>query len=67
MMNKLAAKEIVEAYRCLKAARNAPAEVSTATNGWQLAGWNKAGLLTEANACFNRAKLFRDKARKCAA
>lgn len=63
MWNKLAAKELVEGYRCLKAARVAPISVPVASNGWQLQGTNKATLLADAEACFSRARAYRNKGR----
>lgn len=59
MWTKLAAKELVDGYRALQAAKVAPLHVPVASNGWQLQGTNKATLLADAQACFDRAKLFR--------
>lgn len=61
MWNKLAAKEVIEGRKCLLAAKSAPVNAPVASNGWALAGWNKAMFLGEAEACFSRARLFRNR------
>ncbi len=61
MWNRLAAKELVEGWKCLRAAKVAPISVPVAANGWQMNGTNRATLLRDAEACFSRARLFRSK------
>ncbi len=62
MWTKLAAKELIEGRKCLAAAKSAPLDAPVASNGWALAGWNKAMFLGEAEACFSRARQFRTRA-----
>jgi len=59
MWSKLAAKELIEGRRLLRAASVAQINVPVAANGWQLQGSNRATLLADAEACFSRARLFR--------
>ena len=59
MWNKLAAKELIEGRRILRAASVAQIIVPVASNGWQLQGSNRATLLADAEACYSRARLFR--------
>ncbi len=64
---RLAARELVEAARCLKAAAVAPIEAPRAKNGWPLNGWTRASLLSEADACFVRARSCIDRHRRSVA
>lgn len=63
MWNKLAAKELIEGRRILRAANTAQINLPVAANGWQLQGSNRATLLADAEACFSRARLFRSRAK----
>ena len=67
MWKKLAAKELIEGLKALKAAKQAPANAPMTKDGrYAIAGWNKAMFLGEAQACFDRARSFRSRANKAA-
>lgn len=64
MWTKLAAKELVDGYKALKAAAVLPIERPRSNRRFQLQSeLCRADMLGEAQACFDRAKLFRERAR----
>lgn len=63
MWTLLAAKELIEGRKLLKAAKFVPLNVPVAANGWQLQGANQATMLADAAACFSRARLFRTRSK----
>lgn len=62
MWKRLAAKELIEGRKLMRAAAAAGVNVPVASNGWQLQGTNRATLMADAEACFSRARAWRNKA-----
>lgn len=63
MWTKLAAKELVDGYKALKGAASLPVERPRSNRRYQLQSeLCRADMMGEAQACFDRARLFRKRA-----